>query len=302
MRYRPVGKSGVVVSAISLGLAEDGLKRGPADWTNLIFAALENGINCFEVLTHSAAIAEGIARALSVVDRELIFIGWRLGQVSSASGPVQSFSSEAIVGQLRAVLGRSGMGYLDVAMLDEPAGGQVTPEAMVTLKQAQQSGYVRMLGIAGRDDSVETYMRTGDFDVLGTPFNLTSGWTERNWLRTAAKYDLGVFGYEPYPIDFHRAVSAALRQPKKGRVDALQGCGSYMFLDATHGWTAEEICLAFALTEPSLATVQLFAPALDRLERLAETPEREMPPGLSAQIEMARFSPAPQVQPERQRA
>jgi hypothetical protein len=302
MRYRPVGKSAVVVSAISLGLAEDGLKRGPADWTNLIFAALENGINCFEVLTNSAAIAEGIARALSVVERELIFIGWRLGQVSSASGPVQSFSPEAIVGQLRAVLGRSGMGYLDVAMLDEPAADQVTPEAMATLRQARRSGYLRMLGIAGRDDSVEAYMRTGDFDVLGTPFNLTSGWTERNWLRTAGKYDLGVFGYEPYPIDFHRSVSAALRQPKKGRVDALHGCGSYMFLDATPNWTAEEICLAYALTEPSLATVQLFAPALDRLERLAETPEREMPPGLSAQIEMARWSPVPQAEPERQRA
>ena len=85
-------------------------------------------------------------------------------------------------------------------------------------------------------------------------------------------------------------------------VDGISFADSYAFLDATHNWTAEEICLAYALTEPALATVQLFAPSLDRLERLAETPEREMPPGLSAQIEMARWSPVPAIEPERQRA
>jgi aldo/keto reductase family protein len=306
MRYRAVGKSGTVISAISLGLAEDGLKRGPADWTNVIFAALENGINCFEVLTHSPAIAEGIARALDVVDRELIFVSWKLGAVNAAQGPVRSFSPEALIAQTRAVLGRSGLGYLDVAMLDEPTEAQVTPETLDTLRQARSSGYVRMLGISGRDESVEAHMQTGAFDVLGTPYNLISGWKERNWLRTAGKYDLSVFGYEPYPIDFHRAVAASYRQapkPKvKGHVEALQGCGSYMFLDTTPNWTAEEICVAHALTEPALATVQLFAPALDRLERLAETPEREMPPGLSAQIEMARFAPVPPYERVKQTA
>ena len=130
--------------------------------------------------------------------------------------------------------------------------------------------------------------------MLGTPYNLTSGWRERNWLRAAGQHDIAVFGYEPYPIEFHRAVSAMQRQQPKGRVEALHGCGSYSFLDATPNWTAEEICVAHALTEPGLATIQILAPSLDRLERLAETPEREMPPGLSAQIEMARFAPAPE--------
>jgi hypothetical protein len=147
------------------------------------------------------------------------------------------------------------------------------------------------------------YIASGQFDVLGTPYNLTSGWKERNWLRAAGAKDMAVFGYEPYPIDFHRAVAAMLRQEQpKGRVEALHGCGSYMFLDSTPNWTAEEICVAHALTEPGLATVQVHAPSLDRLERLADTTEREMPPGLSAQIEMARFAPVPQAEPERRRA
>ena len=301
MRYRPVGKSGRVVSALSLALAEDGLKHGPADWTNLIFAALENGINCFEVRSHSPAIAEGIARALSVVERELIFVAWRVGRVGAEHGPVKSFSANAILGQLRAVLARSSLGYLDLLMLDNPAAGEVDEEALETLAQLRQSGEVRLVGVAGQEQVVEAYVGHPVFEVLGVPFNLTSGWAERNWLRKAAKYDIAVFGYEPYPIDFHRAVAAAIRAPK-GRAEALRGCGSYAFLDATANWTAEEICVAYALTEPGLATIQLFTPGLDRLERLAETPEREMPPGLAAQIEMARFAPVPETALQRQHA
>jgi hypothetical protein len=67
--------------------------------------------------------------------------------------------------------------------------------------------------------------------------------------------------------------------------------GSYAFLDRTHGWDAEEICIAYALTEPALATVQIEPASIARLEQLAQIPDREMPPGLAAQIEMARFSP-----------
>ncbi len=300
MRYRPIGKSATVVSALSLGLVEDGLKRGPADWTNLIFAALEQGINCFEVLTHSPAIAEGIARALTSVERELLFVAWRIGRVGPEHGPVRSFSPAAVVGQLRAVLSRSHLGYLDLAMLDEPKADEAGPDTLEALVQARAAGELKMIGVAGADEAVDAYIASGQFDVLGTPYNLTSGWRERNWLRAAASKDMAVFGYEPYPIDFHRAVSAMMRQQPKG--EALAGCGSYSFLDATHNWTAEEICVAHALTEPGLATIQVHAPSLDRLERLADTTEREMPPGLSAQIEMARFAPVPELERERQRA
>ena len=302
MRYRPVGKTATVVSALSFALCEDGLKRGPADWTNLIFAALEQGINCFEVLSHSPAIAEGIARALTSVERELLFIAWRVGRVPPSQGPVRSFSPAAVVGQLRAVLARSRLEYLDLTMLDDPQADDVGPDTLAALDQARAAGEVRLFGVSGADDAVDAHIASGRFDVLGTPYNLISGWRERNWLRAAAAKDMAVFGYDPYPIDFHRAVSASLRQDSKGHVEALHGCGSYMFLDSTANWTAEEICVAHALTEPGLATIQVHAPSLDRLERLADTTEREMPPGLSAQIEMARFAPVPHAEPERRRA
>jgi hypothetical protein len=65
---------------------------------------------------------------------------------------------------------------------------------------------------------------------------------------------------------------------------------TYAFLGDTPGWTAEEACLAFALTEPALATVQCRTTDPAMLARLAMAVERDLPNGLSAQIEMARFS------------
>jgi hypothetical protein len=80
-------------------------------------------------------------------------------------------------------------------------------------------------------------------------------------------------------------VRAAVDEP-------LAGAGTYAFLNRTRNWTPEEICLAHALTEPSLASVQVSAERVDRIEALAAIPDKELPPGVSAQIEMARFSDA----------
>ncbi|MDI1364252.1 MAG: hypothetical protein PSX79_05200 [bacterium] len=46
MRYRPFGAKGVTVSAISLRL-EDEPRLKTGHWRDVIFAALESGINCF---------------------------------------------------------------------------------------------------------------------------------------------------------------------------------------------------------------------------------------------------------------
>ncbi|MFT6427826.1 MAG: aryl-alcohol dehydrogenase-like predicted oxidoreductase, partial [Brevundimonas sp.] len=60
------------------------------------------------------------------------------------------------------------------------------------------------------------------------------------------------------------------------------------FLYRTHNWTAEAICLSYVLTDPSVSSVIVNPTDTDRLATLAAAPERDMPPGLAAQIEMAR--------------
>jgi aryl-alcohol dehydrogenase-like predicted oxidoreductase len=291
VRYRPFGPSASIVSAVSVMLSDGSGRTRPADWTALIYAALESGINCFEVAGLEPAIMDGLAQALQAVERRLLFVSWRVGEIVTSEGPTRDFSPEGLTRQVCAILARTGVEYLDAINLDDPESDELRPEALGALADLKASGAIRMSGVAGDGEAIDAYVASGAFDVLCTPFNLTSGWKERHRLRLAVESDMAVMGYRAYPADFHQRVAAAAKSRPKSKSGPLAGMGSYGFLDRTHGWDAEEICIAHALTEPALATVQIAPTDLARLEQLAGVADREMPPGLAAQIEMARFAP-----------
>jgi len=129
---------------------------------------------------------------------------------------------------------------------------------------------------------------------VATPFSLTSGWKERLRLKAAIDRDMVVLGYDYFPRGHFKsrnrrrgAAPGAGRRPIPWRAWA-----PYAFLERTSHWSAEEICFAYAMTEPSLCTVQVAADQIDRVEAMAAVCERELPSGVPAQIEMARFGPA----------
>lgn len=288
MRYRPIGPAGAIVSALSLSLAPDPSRARASDWVSFIYAALENGISGFDVREPDPALAEGIAQAFDGVDRRLAFVAWRLGRKPGG----HDFSEAALTGQIRTALGHAGLQYLDAVMLDDPPPGEPSAEAIDALVQLKSAGLVRFLGIAGESDAIDEHVVSGAFDILQTPFNLTSGWRERHRLRSAGASDMAVIGYRSFPNELRAASQAQAKiDPRR----PLAGCGTYAFLESTPGWRADEICLAYALTEPCVASVQVRPNGVAELERLAAVVDRDMPPGLAAQIEMARFSPETQA-------
>ena len=300
MRFRPLGKSGMVVSTISLSLTDRAAIARPSDWVALIYAAFENGINSFEIRGDTPGMLDGLSQAFGAVERRLVYVAWRVGvRMGPAGTESRDFSAQTLTRTVDAVLARTGIGYLDAVVLDDPQTQEFSPQALEQLKVMRADGRTRMLGVAGQDDALDFLLTTGAFDVLYLPFSLVSGWTERRRLKMAVERDMGVIGYDYYPRVFAAGSGGAGAQKSGGwgrpkpaatRANPLAGAGTYAFLDRTRNWTPEEICLAHALTEPSLASVQVSADRAERVEALAAIPEREMPPGVSAQIEMARFS------------
>ena len=298
MRYRPLGVTGMSVSAVSLALQDTDGRNRPADWRALVYAALENGVNAFEVVGRHPSIAEGLVQALQAVERRLVFVAWRLGATQSHTGAMtRDFSPNGLRYSIDSVLTRTGLDYLDAVILDDPRADELPTPALDALRDIRDAGQTRMLGVAGEDDAIDAYIATGAFDILATPFNLTSGWKQRLRLKAAVEHDMGVIGYDHHPHHLRGSHAPASKPSIWGaRAKPLAGMGTYAFLDGTPGWQAEELCLAYALTEPCLASVQLVADRPERVERvasLAAIAERDLPPGLGAQIEMARFGPAP---------
>ena len=296
MRYRPFGRAGASVSNLTLDIGSDALARGPGAARELIFTALEAGVNCYRLESADPVLAQVVGEALSNLDRKLVSVGITLGRGDARRGPARDFSAEGMTGAIDRVLHVSGLGWIDFALLEEPGQHELPQSSLNALKALRATERVRLLGVSGEGEVMDAYVSTGAFDILATPYNLNSPWPVRHRIRAAREQDMAVFAYDYFPQDLATAKKAdGAGQPKKGLFGfgskppaADLSAGSYAFLHRTPGWSGEAICLAYALTDPAISSILVRADQADRLSDLAAVPERDMPPGLAAQIEMAR--------------
>ena len=289
MRYRPFGVSGSAISNLTLSFGAAALARGREAGLDLLYSALEAGINSYRLETADPVAAEVLGEALSHVDRKLVYVSVTLG-----TGEARDFSAEGMTAAIDRVLHFSGLGWIDMAVLHEPGETELAQASLAALKALRKTGRIRLLGIAGGGPVMDAYVSTGAFDALLTPFDINAGWPIRNRIRSAREQDMAVFAYDFYIDRRTRAPDAPVfkkglfglgggkRPPDTPKKDA------FGFLYRTPNWTAEAICLSYVLTDPSVSSVIVTPTGADRLAVLAAAPERDRPPGLAAQIEMAR--------------
>ncbi|WP_293402952.1 aldo/keto reductase [Phenylobacterium sp.] len=292
MRYRPFGASGKAVSAVSLLLRDAPNMGSPSAWRSLIISAMESGVNSFEATAGSDVLAMGLGEALSVVERRLIFLGWRL-----RGNPAGAVTGRDIADSVRAALQRTRAGYLDLLMLDETAAETMTPDALTYLADLRNAGVCLQIGVVGEGPVIDKCIANDAFDVLATGFSLVSDWQTRRRIRDASAANMTLIGCDPFPSGLQSGPSsrAEIERPmRRGllggrRQDPTPSSNTYGFLHDTPGWSCEELCLAFALTEPAFATIQLEAGRADMIERMSTVTDKDLPTGVAAQIEMARF-------------
>jgi len=303
MRYRPFGLTGQAVSCLTLSLGSRDIAGGPAAGRELIYSALEAGINSYRLETADSVLAEVLGEALRHVDRKLVQVSLTLGAGDGRRGSSRDFSAEGITSAIDKALHTSGLGWFDLAILDEPGDHELPQSTLHALTALRATERVRLLRISGDGNVMDTYVSTGAFDVLATPFHVNANWQVRARLRAAQEGDMGIFVYDYFPDSLNTAKKAAtVHVPKKGLFGfggkprppegPLTDVGTFAFLHRTKNWSAEAICLAYALTDPSVSSVMIEASDIERLNALSQVPDRDMPPGLSAQIEMARVASA----------
>jgi aryl-alcohol dehydrogenase-like predicted oxidoreductase len=301
MRYRPFGHTGQAVSALSLSLGSRDVARGPEACADLIYSALEAGINSYRLEDANPVLAEVLGHALRHVDRKLVYVTITLGAGDGLRGANRDFSAEGMTGAIDRALHVSGLGWFDLAILDQPGESELPQTSLNALKALRATERVRLLGIAGDGPVMDVYVSTGAFDVLATPYQVNSPWQIRSRQRAARERDMAIIVYDYFPDSLDSDKKAAtVHVDKKGlfglgkaapaKKGPLADAGTFAFLHRTQGWPAETICLAYALTDPSVSSVLIHAQDAERLNMLALVPDRDMPPGLSAQIEMARIS------------
>jgi len=285
VRYRPFGASGMAVSALTLRLADSSRLRAN-DWRSLVFTALESGINSFQVEGDSPELLKGAGEAFASVERRLLFLTWRV------RGDAAALGQQAVDNLLGSAFDGLALDYLDLVLMNDPLAPALPPAFEAGLRSLHKGNAIKGLGIASRGDIDPRLLKNDLVTAISSPFNLSSGWAERHRIRHAIQHDFAVIGEDFWPQALREGGDMAPPKPSlwRRRTDPLADVGGYEFLHNTMGWSGEEICLGYALTEPSLSTVRITADSRADVERLASVVERDMPNGVCAQIEMARFS------------
>jgi len=298
LRYRSFGRSGQAISALSLALDDDHLR--PAEMVNLVAGAMDHGINAFEARCDNIPAIHAIGQAVAGLDRKLVIVGLRIPPASR--GKERNLSRDAIIKILQDALRQTGLRWIDYLLVEDPEPDEISPSFHMTVEAARQAKRLRYAGVAGDADSIDALLEAGRIHIYSARFNLRSGWQTRNRLKVAMHSGVISLGYDYHP----RVVkeSGVLRDemaeaPRRAgilgwatrpRIVDVERTGPYAFLDQIRGWTADQVCLAYALTEPALASVRIDAADIGAITHLADIVEREMPNGLPAQIELARVA------------
>ena len=281
MRYRPFGVAGQTVSAVTVSLGER--PDGEAARLRLVYASLEAGVNSFELRDPAAAAALG--EALQVVERRMIVVILRL------TGP-HRLDGASLLNAVEQPLLAGRLQRFDAVVVQDPH--RLTEDGWRTLATVREAGRARLIGVAG--EGVKEALARPEPNLLIADYHLGSAWSERNLMAEAAASRRTVIGEGYHPT--FGAGGAAEPLARRGlfglfqRPAPIEKVDGYEFLRRTPKWAADEICLSHALMEPALASVILDAAAPEDVERLAAVTERELPTGLAAQIEMARFAQA----------
>ncbi len=280
MRYRSFGDRLTSVSAITLRIDCTRRKGNATDWRDFVFAALEAGINTFEIGHTSLPMLAGVAEAFAAVERRLFMVGWRTTLAGGADEAAHR------VKELADSLGLTQIDILTLE-LDEPL---TDPSLLADLRQSEVA---RWLTAAGPAEVIDAAIAGGQFDGIVMKSDATGGWADRNRIRAAAARGMGVIA-----VEVGVEISVKEEPPAKaGLFNLLRRRpappATAEFRIQVHGWTEQQIAVAHTLTDTAISTIMVQPSCTPTLEGLAWAVERDLPAGAQAQIEMARFSGPP---------
>jgi aryl-alcohol dehydrogenase-like predicted oxidoreductase len=252
MQYRTLGRTGLQVSAVSMGTWKSFDVRGQQATQHvsaLVTEALRRGVNLFDTAPMYGAAESVLGQALRG-RREGVVIATKVLAHDRRSARV---SIEESFHKLQ-------VDVIDLLQIHNLAAWQeVTP----TLEEYKTKGRVRFLGVTDYRTNMfpelMRAMRTGVFDAIQIPYNLGDRVAEREVLPLARALTLGVLVMTPLCPIFDRA--RLLRVLHRHDLTFLKPYGVQ---------TPGQALLKYVLTKTSEA---ILLPATARLERVRENTE-----------------------------
>lgn len=291
MRYRPLGRTGVQVSALTLGTMNFGSLGSTTqdDATAIVRRALDAGITVFDtadVYSHGES-EEMLGRALRGVDRNDVVLATKFRL--DMGGPNRGGGSRRwIVRAVEDSLRRLGTDHIDLYQMHRPAPGTDIDETLSALDDLQRAGKVLYVGSStfSAAEIVEAQWaaeRRGvvRFTTEQPPYSLLTRGIEADVLPVAQRHGMGVLVWGPLaggflsgkyrsghePETTHRDTTV-LGRTGTGPDDLAKRAAAERLLDLaeSHAMMLIEMALAFTLTHPAVTSAIVGPRTLQQLE------------------------------------
>lgn len=208
MEYRSLGRTGMRVSALSLGAMMFGVETDEAEAGRLVDRALDAGINSVDTANIYAR-----GRSEEILGRALARTGKRQSLVLASKVHVRMDDADPnaagnhrrhIIEQCHASLRRLQTDYLDIYYIHRPSTEVPIDETLRALDDLVRAGYVRYIGTSSfaawqilESLWVSKEYALNRFVVEQTPYHLLDRRVERELMPMAQTYGIGLTIWSP---------------------------------------------------------------------------------------------------------
>lgn len=282
MPYRRFGRSGRLVSQLSLGASSFGNVYGTvqaeADCHAVTLAALKAGVNLIDTAPwYGHGLSEEVlGRALKGVPRAAYYLSTKVCRYRPGTLEMFDFTYERTIASVHESLARLQLDYIDVIQIHDPEFAPsldlVLAEVVPALRQLQLAGKVRYIGITGYPLEALKYL--AEHCPAGVEFesclsycryNLhDTGLVDAGTLALLTKLGLGVVNGSPYSMGLLVARGPPAWHPAKAELKAR--CAAAAAAAAARGQDIAHLALAFCLLQPDIVTTMTSTTSVKRLQ------------------------------------
>jgi aryl-alcohol dehydrogenase-like predicted oxidoreductase len=281
MEYRELGKTGLKLPVLSFGASSLGQEFRPVDLgesLEAVHAALDVGMNFIDT---SPFYGRGMSEvmlgvALRGVPRDRYILGTKLGRYDKAHF---DFSAKRVVESVDVSLHRMGVDHLDICLchdIEFVDMSQIVEETIPALRQLQDQGKVRFVGISGYPMKAFRYVldRT-DLDVVLSYNHYTLQNTMFGDLVPYLK-EKGVGIMNAAPFSARLLTNAPLPAWHKATPEVRAVCRKAAEHCEAHGVDLAQLALQFSIANPDMTTCVTGSANPDRVREWARWAEQPL--------------------------
>jgi 1-deoxyxylulose-5-phosphate synthase len=206
MNYRNLGRSGLMVSPICLGVMNFGGPTPEGDSIKMIHASLDAGINFIDTANvYNEGMSEVVlGKALKGKNREILVIATKFFNATSEDVNDRGGSRHHILQACEASLKRMELDYIDLYQMHRPDWNTPIDETLSALTDLVKQGKVRYVGCSTYPAwkvmealSVSEQKGFVRFITEQPPYNLLDRRIENELVPLAEAYQLGILPWSP---------------------------------------------------------------------------------------------------------